>query len=70
MFSSRVDPPDDVILTVRCCHANGKNAADVMLFTLVITGALQLAGLLCTDLEAQISGKSKPIRLLLESIRN
>jgi hypothetical protein len=40
MFSSRVDPPDDVLLTVRCCHANGKNAADVMLFTLVITGAL------------------------------
>jgi len=45
MFSSKVDPPDDVLLTVRCCHDNGEYAADVMLFTLVIRGALQLAGL-------------------------
>ncbi len=50
MFSSRLDPPDDVLLTVRCCHANGEDAADVMLFTLMITGGITVSRHACAGI--------------------
>jgi len=50
MFSSRLDPPDDVLLTVRCCHANAEDAADVMLFTLVIRGGITVSRHACAGI--------------------
>jgi hypothetical protein len=45
-----VDPPNYVLLTVRCCHANGEDAADVMLFTLVIMGGIIVSRPACAGI--------------------
>jgi hypothetical protein len=60
IFSSRVDPPHDVLLTVRCCHANGEDAADVMVFTLVITGGITVDRPACAGIASKYLGKVAP----------
>jgi hypothetical protein len=45
-----VDPLDDVLLTIRCCHANGEDVADVMFCKLMITGGIIVGRLACAGI--------------------
>ncbi len=45
-----MDPFDDVLLIVRCYHANGEDVIDVMLCKLVIKGGIIVGKFACVGI--------------------